>query len=1046
MLRWTGSIAAVMILAALFGIWRLMQGPIELNWLAPYVQTAIDRSGIGLRLAISGVRLGIDRQTHQLDLLAENVRVSRPDGAPVARFPELATSFALGELLRGRLAPTQVVVERPVLHLIRDRSGRISARVGADGAAPDLGPAMLEELAGPRERDAPLGLLRRLDIRGATVILDDRASRHTWRANRVDLAVNRSGKGVRGDFSLAVPIGDSMPELHVYYRYFAAQRVLDLDMAVDGVEPAAIPPLIPELAQLQHVDAPISGTLRTRIDLETERAQGSRLDLRVGRGRLNSRWLPGGSVTVEKGELHAVYAPEHDRLRIAKLALDLGEGARLTLDGTLSGVTPELIAAPAAARPQGHLAGTFAATLSHVAVARFSRLWPPAFSPGGRRWTIANVHDGVLDRATARFAVDLDPVAHTATVANAKGTLRYHDLTIRYFDDLPPVRHVDGTATFAGDHLDFTPTSGTLKRLKVTGGLLQLTDLGKPTEWLTIDLNTVGPLQDALAVIDMKPLRYAHAIGLDPARISGRAQTRLHFKMPLLADLKLSQIDYGATARITGADLGKVVLNRAVTGGDLALELGRSGAHVKGRARFDGIPTQIDANVRFRAKAGPRLLYRVGLTLDDAALRRLDLDFAPDRLKGPIAAEVTYAALPGDRGKATARLDLRQATLAIPEAGWKKPPDQPGTATIVLDLDHEKIAGIPQIAIQAAGLDGRFAARFGPHHDALNQVDIERLAVGGSDVGGTVSRRAGGGWRADIHAVQIDARHLINSATTAVPSSASQPLAVEARIDRLMLGPKRELRQVRASLLRTGGIWRSGGIDGRFVDGHRLALRFGQDGSRRLVLHSDDLGATLKLFDIADNVAGGRLTVEGQLAQVGGRRILTAHFDGSGYSVVGAPWMAQLLALPSLTGLASTLSGTGLPFMILRGDFTYNGSQVLLKQLLAFGEALGITTRGWIDLDRDRLELRGTVAPAYAINSIVGHVPIIGPLLGGGSQGLFAANYRMSGSTDNPAVAVNPLSALAPGILRQLFPPLAGSAPGPAQQGAAAAAAATSGF
>jgi hypothetical protein len=91
-----------------------------------------------------------------------------------------------------------IVVERPVLHLVRDRTGTITARIGSgdagsgEAAAPDLGPQVLEQLAGPRERDAPLGLLRELRIRGATVIVDDRRTGQTWRADRVDIAVERT--------------------------------------------------------------------------------------------------------------------------------------------------------------------------------------------------------------------------------------------------------------------------------------------------------------------------------------------------------------------------------------------------------------------------------------------------------------------------------------------------------------------------------------------------------------------------------------------------------------------------------------------------------------------------------------------------------------------------------------------------------------------------------------------------------------------------------------------------------------------------------------
>jgi AsmA-like C-terminal region/Protein of unknown function len=1027
------------ILIALFGIWRLMQGPIQLDWLAPYVEAGLDRSGIGLNVAISGVRFGLDPTTHQLDLWAENVHVSLPNGEPVASFPEMATSFALGALLRGRIEPTQVVVERPVLHLMRDASGTISAQIGSgDQAAPNLGPQMLENLAGPRERDAPLGLLRELRIRGATVIVDDRGTGHTWRADRVDLLVRRSAKGVRGDFSLAVPMASSMPEVRATYRYFADRQVFDLDLSIEGVKPVDIPPLVPELAQLQHLEAPVSGTLRTRIDLAQRKALGSRVDLTLGKGRVRSEWLPTGSIAVDKGELHAVYAPEDSEAQLEKLVLDLGDGIQLVLAGTLGGITPELIAAPADARPPGHVVGKLAATLKHVPVARLGELWPTTFSRGGREWVLANVHDGVLDEAATELGLDLDPVAHTADVLNARGSLRYHDLTINYFNGLPLVREVSGTASFTDKHVDFTPTGGRLNGLKLTGGSLQISDLGGHPEWLTIDLALAGPLQDTLEVIDSKPLRYAHAIGIDPAHVGGRAETRLHFKLPLLADLKFDAVDYGAKATISGASLPKIMLDRGLSEANLALDIAPAGAHVQGTARFDGIPAKLDAKVFFHPKSGPRSVYRVGLTLDDAAQRRLNLDFMPERVRGPIAADITYSALAGNRGEATALLDLRRSTLSIAEAGWKKPPDQPGTAKIVIDVANDVIARIPQIDIKAAGLDGHFAAQLGADQKRVDRVEIRRLLVGESDVSGTVTRRAAGGWFADIHATRADARHLIEEAKSDAPSSVpSQPLAIKARVDRLVLGARRELRQISAELLRTGGIWQSGRLEGRYVNGHQLSLRFDEGGGHRLIFQSDDLGAALQVLDIADGVVGGHVSLDGQLSEIAGKHTLRAHVEGKNYTLVHAPVATRILALPSLTGFASMLSGSGLPFMTLRGDFIYGRGRLTIERLLAFGEALGVTAEGSIDIDRDRLDLRGTVAPAYALNSILNNVPILGELLGGGSQGLFAANFRLNGASGDPQVTVNPLSVLAPGVLRQLFAPIVGL-PAPQQEQQAA--------
>ena len=159
--------------------------------------------------------------------------------------------------MQGQLVPAQLIIERPVVHLARERSGAITARLaGPDDTATDLGPKVLEQLAGGRHSDEPLGELQRLAIRGASVIVDDAQSGQTWRTDRVDMAVERSGKGIRGDFALAGPAGPNKPELHAQYRYFADRHVLDLELAIDGIEPNAIPPLIPELLQLQHFGCP----------------------------------------------------------------------------------------------------------------------------------------------------------------------------------------------------------------------------------------------------------------------------------------------------------------------------------------------------------------------------------------------------------------------------------------------------------------------------------------------------------------------------------------------------------------------------------------------------------------------------------------------------------------------------------------------------------------------------------------------------------------------------------------------------------------------
>src|SRR6266566_9468773 len=197
----------------------------------------------------------------------------------------------------------------------------------------------------------------------------------------------------------------------------------------------------------------------------------------------------------------------------------------------------------------------------------------------------------------------------------------------------------------------------------------------------------------------------------------------------LLADLKLESVDYAAKAMLSGVAIGRIAMDRNLSEGNLALDLGRSGAHIQGNARFDGIPTKLDANFSFRPKNEPRAVYRIGLTLTDEARRRLDLDIAPDRVSGPVGVDLTYSAGDAAHGQAVVVLDLQGANLGVTEAGWKKPPGASATAKVVIDLDHDRVALLPQIEVKAAGLDGRFALTPTASGKQLDRLEIRRMLI-----------------------------------------------------------------------------------------------------------------------------------------------------------------------------------------------------------------------------------------------------------------------------------------------------------------------------
>jgi uncharacterized protein YhdP len=191
---------------------------------------------------------------------------------------------------------------------------------------------------------------------------------------------------------------------------------------------------------------------------------------------------------------------------------------------------------------------------------------------------------------------------------------------------------------------------------------------------------------------------------------------------------------------------------------------------------------------------------------------------------------------------------------------------------------------------------------------------------------------------------------------------------------------------------------------------------------RNLVITSSDAGAALRSLDITEHMVGGRLAISGKYDDTKPGNPLTGTLRVKKFQMVGAPLMAKVLGVLSLTGVLDALSGKGISFDEAIVPFTKTGDDLRIKDGRAYGGALGFTAKGWVDLEKDRLDITGTVVPAYTFNKLLGYIPLLGKLLvGEKGSGVFAATYRMHGPLANPKVSHNPLATLAPGFLRGLF-------------------------
>mgnify|MGYP002857921448 CR=1 FL=1 len=131
--------------------------------------------------------------------------------------------------------------------------------------------------------------------------------------------------------------------------------------------------------------------------------------------------------------------------------------------------------------------------------------------------------------------------------------------------------------------------------------------------------------------------------------------------------------------------------------------------------------------------------------------------------------------------------------------------------------------------------------------------------------------------------------------------------------------------------------------------------------------------------------------------------------------------MAKLLTVASFTGMLDLLKGDGLMFTHFSAPLEYQYKILKLKQARAEGNVVGLTVNGTYNRAFNNIAMHGVIAPAYSLNRLLGKIPVVGNLLASKDGTIFAADYKIDGSTDNPEIDINSLSILSPNSMKEWY-------------------------
>ena len=229
------------------------------------------------------------------------------------------------------------------------------------------------------------------------------------------------------------------------------------------------------------------------------------------------------------------------------------------------------------------------------------------------------------------------------------------------------------------------------------------------------------------------------------------------------------------------------------------------------------------------------------------------------------------------------------------------------------------------------------------------------------------------------------------------------------------------LRGVEMKMSRRNGEVRSLGLNAKIGRSGTLTgdLR-GRPGARQVVdLETSDAGAFFRFTDVYSRMNGGQMSDDG--CAVGEQSDAARHRQHEGFL---RPRRVSARTGGGAAGGPQPPRGANnnnIDFSSMKVDFTRAQWRLSLRDGVVRGPVLGGTIDGMIDYSRDEVHLRGTLVPLYGANNLLGQIPVVGLFLGGEKEGLLGVTYEVVGKPGAPILHVNPLSALAPGLLRKVF-------------------------
>ncbi|MDB5607235.1 MAG: hypothetical protein JWP25_4135, partial [Bradyrhizobium sp.] len=660
-----------------------------------------------------------------------------------------------------------------------------------------------------------------------------------------------------------------------------------------------------------------------------------------------------------------------------------------------------------------------------MSASALKRIWPVLIVPEVREWVIDRVERGSLQRIEVGVNSPVrnlsrrgPPIPDDGLAVNIVAS----GVTLRPVDDLPLVRdadlkaHVTGrTATVTiGQAAADTPAG---RKLNISDFVFEVPDMAPKPSPARVKFRIDGPVPAAAEILASDRLSEFSGTLIDPNSSKGTVSALVTLGLPIKRELTKADTTYAITADLGGFAADRLVMNQKLEANALKVVANNQGYQVKGDVKINGQAASLD----YRKPNDGDADIKLQATLDDASRARFGMDLGP-AVSGAIPIKLIGKIGGPDRdSRIGVEADLTALKLDNVLPGWVKLPGKSSRAVFNV-VQKPQSTRFEDIVIDGGGVSIKGSLEVDQNNDLMNVNFPTYSPSEGDKTSLKADRGPDGVLKVTMRGDVFDGRGFLKSAISGKETDPkSKTKNVDFDVD-VKLGAVagyfgEALRSVDAKLSRRNGTVRSFALTGKLGRDTPLTgdLRGRAQGRDMIYLETSDAGAFFRFTDTYAKMIGGQLalamdppTVEPSAKE---GRILVRDFSIKGEAAL------DRVAAGGPIGVQNGISFSG-----LRADFTRQNGQLTIREGVVKGPTIGATIEGSIDYPGNQVRMSGTFVPMYGLNNMFGQIPIVGLFLGGGSnEGLIGVTYEVVGSPGQPVLRVNPISAMAPGVLRKIF-------------------------